>query len=225
MLTNAQLEELLAFADDDRKPVSLEAVEALYNLHTTVQKNLLRHLAGERKRNVLLREKLERQKERTQEKIEAGEFVETGLDSIKVAIALLYQLQQLRTYKLNKYKIQEILYEMYASWLESKNERLFIEHPVATEYGPRFWRVFKKVETSVPVPYDIWAGFAEQNPGIAKFCKNAANKYYDYAEGTLNRMFMASKPYKNADKNNNAGKWNKEISDAEIYAWKKATKN
>lgn len=224
ILTAAQLDELLRFADDDRQPASNEALEALNNLHSAIQKNILRHLSGARKRNAMLEERLSKYNEKNREKIDAGEFRETGLDSVEVATGLLYHLQQLRTYKLNNYKLNAILYEMYASWLESKKERLFIEHPVATEFGPRFWRVFKRLSTSTTVPYSAWKALAEKNPGVAKFCENAAAKYYDYTESTLSRMFLASKAYKNADKEHNDGKWNKEIADADIYAWKASQK-
>ena len=87
--------------------------------------NTLRHLEGARKRNAMLTERLEKYKERKQEALEAGEFKETDIDSADVATALLYQLQQYPTYKLNKYKLNAILYEMYASWLYSHQERLF----------------------------------------------------------------------------------------------------
>ena len=219
-LSIEQLNELIAFASDDRKPASTEAIEALNNLHNAVQKNVLRHLEGARKRNAMLNEKVHKITERKQEAYSAGDFKESGRDSVEVAQALLYQLQQLKTYKLNKYKVNAILYEMYASWLESKKERLFIEHPVATEFGPRFWRVFRHVDTGVSVPYSVWSAFAQNNPDVAAFCRNAAAKYYDYAEGELSRMFMASKAYKNATADKNNGKWNKEMQDTEIYAWK-----
>ena len=223
-LSQQQLEELIRFASDDHTPASIEAIEALNALHAAVQRNTLKHLEGARKRNAMLSERLEKVKERKQEAIEAGEFKETGVDSADVATALLYQLQQRKTYKLTKYKLIAILYEMYASWLYSKKERLFLEHPVATEFGPRFWRIYSRVDTNKVVPYSAWKNFAEQYPDIAAFCKNAAEKYYDYAEGTLNHMFTSSKAYKNAHKDNNGGKWNKEITDADIFAWKKAQK-
>lgn len=224
-ITHSQLDELVAFAQDEKRFPSQEALEALANLNCTIQKNCIRHLTGARKRNAMLQEQIGKYKDREQNRILVGEINETGLDSVDVALALLYQLQQLKTYKLNKYKLQEILYEMYASWLESKKERLFLEHPVATEYGPRFWRVFKRIETITPVPQDEWRRIAALNPGVAAFCKNAALKYYDYGENVLNRRFMASKPYKNADTSHNNGKWNKEISDNDIIAWKSRENN
>lgn len=225
-LTTEQLDALIRFAEDDRQPVPEEALEIWNSINNAIQKNIIKHLTGARKRNAMLTERLEKFQTRQKDQYEQGEgFKETGLDSIDVATALLYQLQQLNTYKLNKYKLQAILYEMYASWLESKKERLFLEHPVATEFGPRFWRVFKRLETGTRVPYSAWQNFTSKNPGVAKFCENAAGKYYDYAEGTLSRIFLASKPYKNADKDHNYGKWNKEISDGEIYVWKSQQKN
>ena len=220
-ITQQQLDELIRFASDDRQPASIEAIEALNALHAAVQRNAIRNLEGARKRNAMLKERVAKFTQRKEEAIEAGEFKESGTDSVDVAMALLYQLQQLHTYKLTKYKLNAILYEMYASWLYSKGERLFLEHPVATEFGPRLWRVFKRVETSVSVSYQAWKRFAESNPPVAAFCKNAAAKYYDHAEGDLNRMFISSKAYKNASKENNGGKWNKEIDDRDIYLWKK----
>ena len=225
MLTENQLKELMAFASDDRQSPSMEALESLNTLYFAVQRNLLKNHTGLRKRNIALNEKVQKLVDRQHDKILAGEFAETGLDSVEVALGLLYQLQQLNTYKLNKYKLNAILYEMYASWLQSKNERLFIEHPVATKFGPQFWRVFKRIETSTPVQRQAWLDLAGKNPAVAAFCKNAAAKYYDYTEGDITRPFLKSKPYKNADDSHNGGKWNKEISDQEIYAWKQEQKN
>lgn len=223
-LTSAQLAELTQFASDERAEISKESIEALTSLYNAVQRNIVKNWTGTRKRNAMLTERLEKYNERKKDAIEAGEFTDTGLDSLDVAKALLYQLQQRQTYKLSIYKLIAILYEMYASWLYSKKQRLFIEHPVATEFGPRFWRVYNKVNVNERIYLSSWKLFAQNNPGIASFCENAAQKYYDYAEGDLNRMYISSKAYKNAHKDNNNGKWNKEITDVDIYAWKKAQK-
>ena len=59
--------------------------------------------------------------------------------------------------------------------------------------------------------------------GAAVFCENAARKYYDYSDKTLAEMFRKSAPYKNASKEHNDGKWNKEIDDRDIYSWKNQT--
>lgn len=224
MITQQQFESLIRLVQDERSPIDMDAVEALHAMHSTVEKIVIKRLIGSEKRNSMLQERLEKYKERDRIRVEEGNFGETELRSDDVAKALLYQLQQLRTYRLNDYKLQAILYEMYASWLESKKERLFDEHPVATPYGPRFWRVFKNVKAAVKVSYDDWTALAEKNPGVAAFCRNAANKYYDTSEGELSRMYLKSKPYTSADKDHNGGKWNKEMDDRLICAWK-AEKN
>lgn len=219
-LTAEELERLILFAEDERQPVDTELVTKLNELHATVQRNALKHLTGAVKRNKMLNEQIEKYRARRHTQLMQNEFAETGLDSLEVAKALLYNLQQLKAYKLNNAKVVQILYEMYASWLGSKGERLFTEHPVATSYGPQFWRVWKRLSSDTTETYDSVKAVAEKNPGVAAFIKNAANKYYDYGENELNNLFKKTAPYKNASPERHGGKWNVEISDADIYAWK-----
>ena len=219
-LSPEELERLIQFAEDDRKPIEPELVAKLYELHAAVQRNALKHLVGANKRNAMLSERFERQRAEKRAQIQLHQFGETGLDSLEVAKALLYNLQQLKAYKLNKSKVIQILFEMYASWLGSKGERLFTETPVATAYGPQFWRVYKHLSTDTTETYDSVKALAEKNPGVAAFVRNAANKYYDYGENELNNMFKKSVPYKNASSEKHGGKWNTPINDADIYAWK-----
>ena len=101
-------------------------------------------------------------------------------------------------------------------------ERLCREHPVATEYGPMFWSVYKKINPSSRVPYEAWKELCEKNAGIAAYCRNAAQKYYDTKCSELEESFKKSKPYQKASKEYNFGKWNKEISDQDIYEWRTA---
>lgn len=220
ILTTEQLRSLIQLAEDERAPVDAEAVSALNYLNACVQRNLLKRYSAAARRNESLSDRLERYHNKEKEKVVTGEFAETGLDSHEVARALLYQLQQLKTYKLTKSKVISVLYEMYASWLHSKSERLFLEHPVATEYGPQFWRVFQRLDVRESVPYQEYKDLAGKNPGVAAFCKRAAEKYYDYKDSDLSAPVLKSVPYKNASKENNGGKWNKQIEDRDIYAWK-----
>lgn len=219
-LTPQELEALIQFAEDDRRSIDLAVVAKLNDLHNSVQRSLIRHLDGARKRNAMLTERLDRIREKKREGLLNGEFAETTIGSVEVAEALLYYLQQSKAYKLNKAKVVQILYEMYASWLASKGERLFDEHPVATSYGPQFWRVYKRIETGTTVTYDKVKALAEKDPGRVKFCENAAKKYYDYGENELNNIFKKTEPYKKASAERNGGKWNTEIADTDIYNWK-----
>lgn len=221
LLTHDQLDELLRYAENDKLDVDPEAVDRLNQLAAAVQRNILRNYTGARKRNALLTERLAAKKENRNTELELGHFAQTGLDSAEIAAALLYQLQQLRTYRLTDYKVIAILYEMYASWLASKGERLCEEHPVCTEYGPRFWRALKRIDTRKKQDADAWRSLAEKNPGVAEFCRNAAKKYYDMSEKDLTSNFIKSEPYKNAMPVHNNGKWNKELNDVDIYRWKK----
>lgn len=220
-LTPEGLEALINMAEDNKAPIDVDLISALEELHSALIRRMARSLESMTAKAKTLEERTERYKILLKGNPAEGEFTETGLDSADVADALLYQLQTLRTYKLSRAKVIHILYEMYASWLASKGERLFIEHPVATEYGPMFWRVYKRLDTRKQVSQDRWESLCASNPGVAAFCRNAARKYYDYSDGDLNKIHMKSRPYKNASKEKNGGKWNKEISDNEIYAWKR----
>lgn len=223
-LTHEQLDALVAFAMDEKAAVDTEAINALNQLCYRVQSNMTKNFTGVMKRNKMLNERLEKYRTRESNRIEAGQFEETDLDSAVLAKAILFQLQQVRTYKLSKYKVNAILYAMYASWLYSKQARLVEEHPVATPYGPRFWHAIKKLDTGTKVSHDEWRAFAEQSPAIAAFCKTACGKYYDADEAAMTRKFVASKAFEKVSADKNGGKWNLEINDAEIYAWKKRQK-
>ena len=219
-ITYEQLDALINFANGDTQSIDLDVANALVSLNATVQGKIIKELTGARKRNHMLTEQLSSRRERLTELYRQGKFDDSHLDSAQVANALLYQLQQLKTWKLTKYKVINILFEMYSSWLYNKKERLFEEHPVATPYGPRFWHAFKQINPNAQVSYNFWKSFAEQRPDIAAYCKNAAQRYYDITDSTLTETFKSSVAYKNAHADTNGGKWNKEMADADIFSWK-----
>lgn len=178
--------------------------------------------------NAALGRRLERSNDRVQrlqakreEAVLQEEFSETGLDSLAVAKCLLYYLQQQNAWKLSRSKLMYVLFEVYAAWLAGHRERLFVEHPVASEYGPQFWRVFKNIpSTGTPLGREAVEAIAKLNPGVAALCRNAAVKYYDYKESDLQRYICKCPAYRNALPEKNGGKWNGELRDSEIYAWK-----
>lgn len=221
MLTIAQLQSLAAFAEDDRAALDLEAYNQLTELCNRVSRNIAKRVTGLQKRNDMLSDRLERFKDKRDEKRALGEFEETGLDSVEVYRALLYCLQQ-HTMNINKTRIMYIMYKMYSSWLASKGERLFLEHPVAQEWGPTLWRVSKRINLD-KVGHDEWKALTEKNPGVAAFCRNAADKYFDYPLKDLKAFFIKSAPFKKATPEFNGGKWGTQIDDKEIYLW--ATSN
>lgn len=222
-LSAAQLQTLIAFAEDERVSVDRASLDALSGLYFAVQRNLAKNYEGAMRRNASLTERLTAIRERNTERADNGEYEESLRDSAEFARALLYQLQQRNTWKLTEYKVIAILYEMYASWLYSKRQRLFAEHPVATQYGPRFWHALKKTKVAETITHEEWKAFAAKDPAVAAFTIRAAEKYYDIKESSLTSAFMASKAFKNALPEHNNGKWNKEIDDKDIYAWKKSS--
>ena len=228
ILTPEQLQRLIAFAEDDRQTPPIEAIQALNVLHEAVQRNTVKHLEGAIKRNALLSERLEKYKEREQRKVDAGEFPGTGFTSVEVARALLYQMQKDPTMKISVGKLILTIYHMYASWLYSSKERLFSEHPTSNSFGAQLADVkahFKESNLLYErVPYATWKAFCEKNPGVAAYVENAAAKYSRKSYDELQKDILESRPYRNASRENNNGKWGKVIEDADIYAWKKASK-
>jgi uncharacterized phage-associated protein len=224
-LTQDELNKIIRYVEDGNKEILSTDIPTRFTaLFGAFERKMSKDLIENEKKLLVLQTKMERANLKEEKLIDNGIFQETAIDSVDVANALLYCLQQLKTYKLTKSKFLLILYEMYASWLGTKKERLFIEHPVATEYGPQFWRVYKRLDLTVKVPYSAFEALAKQNSGIAAFAKNAATKYYDYSEKDLHDPVIISKAYKNALPIHNNGKWNKEISDKDIFVWKSSVK-
>lgn len=153
-----------------------------------------------------------------------GNFVELGWDSLDLAYYLLYCLQQLKTYRLSKTKVVYLLFEAYSSWLASKGEKICIECPVATPEGPWFWRVSNRININEIRPFSDVEKVKNVNPGLAKFLGNVARKYYDYSDSQLKAYFCKQSFYKEAKPEKNNGKWNKILSDTQIYSWKKNEK-
>lgn len=217
----SELEILLNFINEDDAPLpSPEVTSKFQNAYFAFQGKILKQLQKQQKENYRLEKRVNRLEEKETENIQQGVFKELGLDSVEVAYALLYHLKKIDEYRITKWKVIHILYGMYASWLASKKERLFIEHPVATEWGPQFWRVYKKLDLAETYTPGTWKNFTERYPGVAAFVVNSANKYAGYNETDLKNIFVKSMPYRNATADKNNGKWNKEIDDSDIYYWK-----
>ncbi len=220
-ITPEELTAIAAYADGTGPLPGGDAVTKFNALHAAFSKKLLKDLASANGKTKRLETRVSSLKKKEDERTAAGIFAETvpGLDSLDVAKALVYCLLQKRTYQMTKAKVIAILYEMYASWLVSKHERLFSHHPQASPYGPQFWRVYNKIDIKY-AQYEDFKSLAEKSPAIAAFTKNAAEKYYDWSIKKICSGWMKSKPYLNASPTSNDGKWGKEISDAEIYEWR-----
>lgn len=213
-----ELQMVMDYITEGKKDILLTDIPKRFNaIHAAFISRLTNDCNETSEKLFKLQRKLDSLNAKKEKDIAEGVFAEAGLDSAEIAQALLYRLQQLKTYKLTKGKVIAILYEMYASWLASKKERLTIEHPVATEYGPQFWRAYNRLDVKIQMTSEAHDQIKKQNPGVAVFIDNAARKYYDYREEDMKKIFMKSTAYTNATPEHNGGKWNKEMSDIDIY--------
>ena len=222
MFTPEELAAISRYIDDgERTEATASAIEKVFYAEGQIRMRLVKENAALGSRLEKATAKIARFEERKQEAILQGEFAETGLDSVEVARCLLYYLQQKQAWRMSKSKLQYILFEVYAAWLAGHKERIFIEHPVCTEYGPMFWRVFKQIENlQSPLSADCVRTLGEKNPGVVAICKNAAAKYYDYGDSQLKSYLLKCPAYKEAMPQKNNGKWNGLMQDALILAWK-----
>lgn len=219
-LTPEELENIINYVNGETEGIpSFNSIGNFQALYFSLQRKLASDYQDMQKKCFKMECRLERIDRHENRQIEEGVFQETGLDSLEVADALLYHLQHLKTYKFTKGKFMSILFHMYASWLGSKKERLFSEHPTATEWGPQFWRVYKRLNLHTEISYDAVKSLQEKRADVANYVKNAANKYYDCRENELSSVQLKCEPYKNALPHTNGGKWNKEISDSDIFLW------
>lgn len=224
-LTTEEMQKVIDFIEkDDASVLDTDIPQRLSGICFAFQKKAIDFSRVERRARVRLEKKLQGKEKVMENELLQDDLPELAFDSVDVACAILYFLQG-KGSKITKTKLICILYEVYAAWLVSHRERLFIEHPVAYEHGPWFWRVSTKIRNVyTPVPKSIVDKIFNENSGVGVLIQRAAEKYHDYSEAELTAYLLKSKPYRNAAKDKNNGKWNKEISDADIYYWKRDQK-
>lgn len=217
-----ELTQIEEFANEQRPDISNDALTNFNNLYWALQRQLGKKMKALESKNASLQNRLERLKNKEEKKASEGAFLERDVDSVDVARVILFYLQNTMK-NVNRSKVNAILYEMYSTWLAQNHERLFIEHPKATQYGPQFWRAYNHTDINKLVRYDDIKDFAEKNTDIMAFAKNTTNKYRDVPVKTMNARFINSIAFKNATPDEKKGeKWTKELSDADIYKWKKS---
>lgn len=215
-----------AFVDGTQKEVPLEQIVQLQRLSAQATAALAHAYRNSGNKLRVLEGKVARMQKRSdaaEEKAVADgtAFTDLAVDSVDVANALIAHLKTLKTYNFTKDKVSYILFEIYASWLFSKRERLCIEHPVATPYGPRFWHAYTRMDMNSGD--EAVSRLNSVNPGLSVMVGNAARKYYDYSIGDLERYVKKSRPYVEACPKEGE-KWNKEMTDESIFRWKEGQK-
>lgn len=219
-LSGEEIKIICEFAETgDRSAINEEIISKFINLNAAVTKQLYKSVRAAAGTMARMEKRIERYKAENERRLEEGIVSDTGFDSVEIARALLYKLQQVKCYRLNKSKVQTILFRMYASWLAGKNERIFTERPVSGVYGPIFWKVQNKVDPKCSYTAHDFEVVAQRNPGVANYIGNVAKAYYDLSEKQIAGDLTKIKPYLNAAPNHNNGKWGKELDEKEIVEW------
>lgn len=223
-LTAEQMTALQSYLDgSERTAETDDAIKALTHLSDAVRSENERRYLDSRRQVRELKRKVERLSRQLSSSAENASFQDLAFDSLDLANVIIFYLQRKGTpgSTFGKTRVIYLLYEAYSSWLGQHMERLCIEHPVATEYGPWFWRVSSKIDVKTRRTAADISKVAELNAGIVKFIENVVDKYDGYQDVRLKEFFCNAKPYRDSLPEHNGGKWNKVISDAEIYFWRK----
>lgn len=222
-ITEKEIKSILDYILTNNDSVLLTDIPARFQkLYNAFMAKLLKDNAEKRKTNFSLKLKLEKYKETEKTEAEQGNYTETGLDSADIAAAISHHLKEITGKTPYKTTVMNILYLGYASWLHSHRQRICTEHPVATTWGPQFWRAYKRLEGLNAEDFKKkHLEVAEQNPPIAAFLKNCALKYWDYKQDEIKNILLKSMPLTEAAK---SGKNNEPIDDRNIYLWKEEQK-
>lgn len=205
----------------DAQMPSDDAVKKLLNMSDALRRRLWDELKGEQRRNASLSRRLERLGKAEQRHWEGGEFESLGYDSVEVAYAVAYAFRE-RNMRFTMGQLQLVMYMIYASWLFHHKQRICVEHPVRQESGPWFWKVSKKAAV-FSNPERWWmTNLQGKNPGLVEVIRRIVAKWGDEREDNLRRDLLKTEPVRNADRTNNGGKWNKEITDGDIFVWKQS---
>ena len=239
-LTPQNLEDLVAFAEGSGESVSEEVLTEFLSLSYGLSKRLAADARIARREAERLRKKMERFEGRQQELRLNREFEHMGLDSVTLAKALLFCIQQLdrklmRSSHVTMQKLMILLYDVYANSLARYDLRPTIQGPQAygytdrttnktVEMGPWFWRVAdalrETVRNQTPVDAEALEAVKKRSEDLAGMCWAVAKSRSTYTDKELFRWIKASAPYRDAHKDNNGGKWGKEYDDYLIYVWK-----
>lgn len=223
-LKTEDFEVLKQYIEGDASAPSRELVSQFLQMSQALQMRMYDNILSLKHELETTKRKLSKYDEEERRKVETGEFDELGFDTKELAFALLYILKS-KTHFVSMVKLQACLFLVYANWLAFHGQKICIENPVAQEKGPWFWSVAKKIDTRVNVSADWLNRIRIANPGVAAVISNVADKYGELSDSRISGYLTKTLPYKQADKEHNAGKWNGVIQDKLIYEWKKYEKN
>lgn len=170
---------------------------------------------------------IERMQRRFAGNINANQFGEIELNSIDVALAIIYLLRKIDRYESPR-QVNFIMYHFYARWLHETQTRPWeVDRPALQEWGPQFWSAWNKLQrlTYGAGTYDDYAKLCvmrEVGPMLGRILSNVVYKYAPLSEREMQKTCIDSFPYQNSlkRKNESDGKWGEKIYDSDLFWWK-----
>ena len=228
--------------EGDASVLDGDSVNRLFTIHDAINRKLISSFRSARRENAQLSRRMSRFEKKEDQICMEGEFYCRGVDSVTVALAVLYCYQHECARRgispfLSMDKLGYLVFEVYAYCLASFRERLTLDVPQFYGYtrksdgrricvGPCFFRVRNRLEETLKRGYqatpDNYNALAEVDKDAAGVCWGVARKYADIQDSLILRSYQGSEPYRDAHPDNNAGKFSREYSDALVYAWKKS---
>lgn len=235
-----RLKILRLINEGDTSVVDDDCINRFFAMYAAVSKAAVAEARARNREITRLSAKLRRH-EATEERLcLEGEFQGRGLDSVTVARALLYCIQQYSAYnpgvKISMQKLQILLYDVYANYLAVYRTRLTVEGPKSSGYedkatgrivelGPCFWRVKNAlgdvIRAQTRMTADDFKALENADPDAAGICIGVARKRHSEEDRNLFLWIKNSEPFRDADRSNNGGKFGRDYSDALVYRWKK----
>lgn len=221
-ITPEALRSILGYLNDKNSPKPEdESLKLWFNLSHALEARLIADFRDARAELATKRRALDRVQRRKERIVEEEEFSELGVDIFDICQALRYCLAE-KHVSLSRMKIMYILYDVYAAWLSSHSQRICLDHPVMTQYGPIFGRAYKRLKGNPPdARKEDLDALKGRSPGLAVLVERAAAKYYDQDETVMRNWLLKSRPCRNAKPQLTGEKWGRELSDKDIYHWKK----
>lgn len=226
-LTPDEMNHVQAYLDGTEPNIAFtDLPDKVLRLAEAVKHKMLEDAKKAIRAKVSLEKRIARMQEIKEKDYVEGKFEEKNRDSLEVAYAIKYIANSHGIY-IKRTMLIPVLFDVYANWLYSAKEILIDEQPKAIESGPQFWKVYNKIDMKLGVDstrrfYESLAAF---NPGVIAVIKNVLTKYVAMDEKRVAEIMKNNLAYKNADKSHNGGKWNKVITPADIYLWKKQANN
>lgn len=224
-LTPQQMTEIQEWLNG-RASAPAETLRAYFRLGEAIRSKLMADTAAATNKVHHLETRLERYRRQDEQDALEGNFESLGIDTITIAKAVLWKAYEKHLPVENKTRFRLLVFSVYCAWLGSQQQRVTLEHPQAqVSYGPVLATMLdeKKVRYNEIPANTEYKSVASMNPGLAATIENCVVKYCSCSLQALKEHFMGKgTPFsKSAAECAKTGKGTIEMSDKDIYLWKK----